>query len=81
MAQKADWGVNENKVSDRMKEMFGKKVKVITTFSLNFQTMGEEFTAILLDLLPLGKEYFFRFVQDGQERFVRTPSVVEIQEI
>jgi|WetSurMetagenome_2_1015567.scaffolds.fasta_scaffold612739_2 hypothetical protein len=70
-----------SKVGERLGWLTGRKVRVRLAYGELGQLGSEEFIAVYMDTLPLGREYFFSFKSGGKNRLVRTTSVVEIIEV
>ena len=69
-----------SKVSERLEWLVGKRVFVRVGHSDSGQPGGETFHATYIDVVPLGREYFFVLQQSSVTRMIRTSSVIELSE-
>jgi hypothetical protein len=70
-----------SKVAERLEWLIGKSVSVRVAYAEIGQMGGEVFQATYVDIVPLGREYFFVFNVGGLRRVFRTSSVIELQEL
>lgn len=74
----------ESVVKERVSFLVGKLVRVRVWWSQEGQQAspgGDLFDAVLVDLVPVGRDYYFVFETSGKRSVIKTAAVLQMSEV